>query len=145
VTGSLLSPEGLEERLRAVGAERYHDRHPFHHMMRDGKLDRGQIRLGRSTAIIRRVSRRRTPISSRGCRPRLCAVSGAGAILDHDGDDEEHRRDRPLAQLTDGLGLARDYDDLDRWSVAGDPLCRSTRMSISFGPVAVGGGGFLPD
>jgi pyrroloquinoline-quinone synthase len=43
VTGSLLSPEGLDAQLRAIGAERYHDQHPFHHLMRDGKLDRGQI------------------------------------------------------------------------------------------------------
>jgi len=41
--GSLLSPEGLDAQLRAIGAERYHDQHPFHHLMRDGKLERGQI------------------------------------------------------------------------------------------------------
>jgi len=43
VTGSLLSPEGLETELRAIGDQRYHDPHPFHHPMRDGRLDRGQI------------------------------------------------------------------------------------------------------
>jgi len=37
---SLLTPEALEAQLTAIGAERYHDRHPFHHLMRDGKLDR---------------------------------------------------------------------------------------------------------
>ncbi len=39
----LLTPEQLERELRVIGAERYHDRHPFHHMMRDGKLSRGQL------------------------------------------------------------------------------------------------------
>ena len=43
MTRSLLSPAGLETELRAIGAERYHDRHPFHHLMRDGRLDHGQI------------------------------------------------------------------------------------------------------
>ena len=43
MTASLLSPEELDTQLRAIGAERYHDQHPFHHLMRDGKLDRGQI------------------------------------------------------------------------------------------------------
>ena len=38
---TLLTSDQLEAELRAIGAERYHDRHVFHHLMRDGKLDRG--------------------------------------------------------------------------------------------------------
>ena len=26
----IMSPEELEQELRAIGAERYHDKHPFH-------------------------------------------------------------------------------------------------------------------
>ena len=33
----------LEARLRAIGAERYHNRHPFHNLLHGGKLDRGQV------------------------------------------------------------------------------------------------------
>ena len=40
---AVLSPTALEERLREIGAERYHDCHPFHHLMRDGRLTRGQL------------------------------------------------------------------------------------------------------
>ena len=38
-----MSPTELRAALRAIGAERYHDQHPFHRLMRDGKLTRGQI------------------------------------------------------------------------------------------------------
>ena len=39
----LLSPGALEARLRAIGAERYHDKHPFHKLLHGGQLDKGQI------------------------------------------------------------------------------------------------------
>ena len=38
-----LTPDGLEAALRAIGAERYHDKHPFHHLLHGGKLDKGQV------------------------------------------------------------------------------------------------------
>ena len=30
----------FEAAIRAVGAERYHDKHPFHHMLHGGKLNK---------------------------------------------------------------------------------------------------------
>ena len=38
-----MSPEELEQELRAIGAERYHDKHPFHRLLHGGKLDKGQV------------------------------------------------------------------------------------------------------
>lgn len=40
----LLTAEQLEARLRQIGAERYHDLHPFHAKLHGGELDRGQVR-----------------------------------------------------------------------------------------------------
>lgn len=37
------SPAEFEARLRAVGAERYHDKHPFHLRMHEGRLSRAEI------------------------------------------------------------------------------------------------------
>ena len=37
------APVGLEVRLRAIGPERYHHRHPFHQLMHEGKLTRAQL------------------------------------------------------------------------------------------------------
>jgi len=110
VTGSLLSPAELETQLHAIGAERYHDRHPFHHLMRDGKLDRGQIqawalnryyyqaRIPAKDAYL--VARLPTPALRREWRRR---------ILDHDGDDENTGGIARWLKLTDGLGLNRNY------------------------------------
>ena len=40
---ALLSGEELERRLRAIGEERYHIHHPFHHLLHGGKLTRPQV------------------------------------------------------------------------------------------------------
>ena len=40
---ALLQPAELEAALRAVGAERYHDKHPFHHMLHGGQLKKPQV------------------------------------------------------------------------------------------------------
>src|SRR5690348_9908945 len=39
----LLSQDELVGRLRQIGEERYHHRHPFHLLMHEGKLTRGQL------------------------------------------------------------------------------------------------------
>ena len=41
--GNLLTPEELKQALLAVGPARYHHKHPFHLLMHDGKLSRGQL------------------------------------------------------------------------------------------------------
>ena len=40
---ALLSFDELRAQLRAVGEERYHHKHPFHLMMHEGRLSRGQL------------------------------------------------------------------------------------------------------
>jgi pyrroloquinoline-quinone synthase len=107
---TLLSPDQLEAELRAIGAERYHDRHPFHHLMRDGKLTRGQIqawalnryyyqaRIPAKDAYL--IARLPTPALRREWRRR---------IIDHDGEDADTGGIARWLKLTDGLGLDRDY------------------------------------
>ena len=110
MSDALLTPDQLEARLREIGAERYHNRHPFHHLMRDGKLDRGQIqawalnryyyqaRIPAKDAYL--VARLPTPALRREWRRR---------ILDHDGEDENSGGIARWLKLTEGLGLDRDY------------------------------------
>ena len=38
-----LTPDAFEAALRAIGAERYHVHHPFHHLLHDGRLSKGQV------------------------------------------------------------------------------------------------------
>ena len=55
-------PRGLEAALRAIGPVRYHDLHPFHGLLHDGKLNKARCRPGRSTASSTRPQfRARTP------------------------------------------------------------------------------------
>jgi len=107
--GELLSLE-LRAALRKVGEERYHHRHPFHLLMHEGKLTRGQLQawaLNRyyyqsvipiKDAII--LSRSDDPEFRRAWRKR---------IVDHDGDRQSKggiEKWLKLAEAT-GLGAAR--------------------------------------
>ena len=91
MTGLLLSADNLEAALRAIGAERYHSLHPFHRLLHDGKLNRGQVQawalnryyyqacIPMKDAIL--VSRLPTAPLRREWRRRL---------EDHDGVDDKH-------------------------------------------------------
>ena len=106
----LLSSSELEARLRQVGAERYHDRHPFHELMNSGRLTRGQLQ---AWAVNRYCYQAAIPmkdaaILSRMADPRL-RRAWRQRLVDHDGDkDHEGGIARWLA-LAEGLGLERDY------------------------------------
>jgi pyrroloquinoline-quinone synthase len=90
---NLLSFDDLRARLRAVGEERYHHKHPFHLMMHDGHLSRGQLQawvLNRyyyqsiipiKDSII--LSRSDDPAFRRSWRKRVVDHDG----IDHDGID----------------------------------------------------------
>jgi pyrroloquinoline-quinone synthase len=110
LTAALLSGEALEHALRRIGEGRYHHRHPFHHLMRDGKLTRGQVqawalnryyyqaRIPAKDAYL--VARLPTPTLRREWRRR---------IIDHDGESEDTGGIVRWLKLTEGLGLDRDY------------------------------------
>ena len=59
MTQKLLTPDELEAALRAIGAERYHNRHPFHQLLHGGRLERGQIQ---AWALNRYYYQRQIPI-----------------------------------------------------------------------------------
>jgi coenzyme PQQ biosynthesis protein C len=108
--GELLSPEALEARLREIGGERYHDRHPFHHLMRDGKLNRGQVQ---AWALNRYYYQAQIPIKDATLLARLEDPALRRAwrqrIIDHDGEREGEGGIERWLKLTDGLGLDRAY------------------------------------
>ena len=82
----LLSPDELEAALRAIGRERYHNLHPFHHLLHGGKLSLGQVQawaLNRycyQAAIPRKDAALISKIHDRELR-RVWAQR----IIDHDG------------------------------------------------------------
>jgi pyrroloquinoline-quinone synthase len=106
----VVSPDGLEAALRAIGAELYHDKHPFHHLLHGGKLRKGQVQawalnrycyqagVPRKDAAL--MSRTHDRELRREWRHRIEAHDGGGA--------DEGGIERWLV-LTTGLGLDRDY------------------------------------
>ncbi len=104
----LLSAEELAARLRRVGEERYHHQHPFHLMMHEGKLSRGQMqawalnryyyqsRIPIKDAII--LSRSEDPDFRRAWRKR---------VVDHDGDSAQEGGIERWIRLAEATGLDR--------------------------------------
>jgi len=83
----LLSLEGLRAALRAVGEERYHHKHPFHTLMHEGRLSRGQLQ---AWALNRYYYQSVIPIKdsiilSRGTDPAF-RRAWRKRVIDHDGD-----------------------------------------------------------
>lgn len=109
----LLSPDALAAALRQIGAERYHNLHPFHRRLHNGELTLDQVR---AWALNRYYYQAMIPIKdatilARMDDPALRRI-WRQRIVDHDGeegqtDGQAGGIDRWL-KLTDGLGLIRD-------------------------------------
>ncbi|PHK96036.1 pyrroloquinoline quinone biosynthesis protein C [Pseudoroseomonas rhizosphaerae] len=104
----LLTPDELEAALRRVGAERYHNLHPFHRMLHGGALNRGQVQ---AWALNRYYYQSRIPLKdaaflSRAEDPAL-RREWRRRLEDHDGHAEGEGGIARWLALTDGLGLPR--------------------------------------
>ena len=105
-----LSPDGLEAALRAVGPERYHDLHPFHDLLHDGKLNKGQVQAWALNRYVYQAAIPRKDASLMGrCDDRELRREWLHRITDHDGFGEDQGGVERWLVLTDGLGLDRDY------------------------------------
>src|SRR5260370_38380290 len=116
----VVTPAELETRLRAIGAERYHHRHPFHQSMHEGKLTRGQLQawaLNRyyyqsvipiKDAII--LSRSEDPAFRRAWRKR---------VIDHDGDGIQPGGIEKWILLAQATGLDREQVTSERGILPG--------------------------
>ena len=105
-----MTPEALETAIRQVGAERYHDKHPFHHLLHGGKLNKGQVQawaLNRycyQAAVPRKDAALMSRVDDRELRR-----AWAHRLLDHDGYGGEEGGIERWLVLTDALGLERAY------------------------------------
>ena len=107
----MMSVEDFEAAIRAVGAERYHDKHPFHHLLHGGKLNKGQVQAWALNRYCYQagVPRKDAALISR-LHDRELRREWLHRLHDHDGlpPEEPGGIERWLI-LTDGLGLDRDY------------------------------------
>jgi coenzyme PQQ biosynthesis protein C len=106
---TVLSPASLEERLRAIGAERYHHRHPFHRRLHSGACSKGEVQ---AWALNRFYYQARIPMKDAALIAR-CEDSELRRIwrerlVDHDGTGQGDGGIQRWLALTDALGLERD-------------------------------------
>ncbi len=103
-----LDPDAFVARLRDVGARKYHDKHPFHTLMNDGRLSRDQLRVW---ALNRFYYQRNIP-------PKDCAVMSQmpspddrrrwrQRLLDQDGTDTDPGGIEAWLRLVEAVGGTR--------------------------------------
>ncbi len=106
----LLSPAELEAALRDIGARRYHNLHPFHRLLHDGKLDKDQVR---AWALNRYYYQAMIPVKDATLLARLPDAAlrrvWRQRIVDHDGDHDGDGGIERWLKLAEGVGFARDY------------------------------------
>ena len=114
-----MTPAELEAAIRAVGAERYHDKHPFHRLLHGGKLDKGQVQ---AWALNRYCYQSAVPRKDAALMARMhdreLRREWVHRLLDHDGYGGEEGGIERWLVLTDALGLDRAY------VVSGRARCR---------------------
>lgn len=105
-----LTPQQLEERLREIGATRYHNLHPFHGLLHGGKLDKGQVRAWALNRFCYQAAIPRKDASLMGrCDDRELRREWIHRVTDHDGSGDDAGGIERWLALTTGLGLDRDY------------------------------------
>jgi pyrroloquinoline-quinone synthase len=103
-------PEGeFVARLHAIGEERYHHRHPFHQLMHEGKLTRGQLQ---AWALNRYAYQSRIPVKDAAILGRSEDPDFRRAwrkrIIDHDGDGNRPGGIEKWLRLVETTGLGRE-------------------------------------
>ncbi len=105
-----LTPAQLEDSLRAIGAERYHDKHPFHRMLHGGELNKAQVQ---AWALNRFYYQSHIPMKDAALMARAddsdLRREWRRRIADHDGEGPGDGGIARWLVLTDALGLDRAY------------------------------------
>ena len=105
-----LSREAFEARLRRIGLERYHDKHPFHRRLHGGECTPDEVR---AWVVNRWIYQSRIPMKdaaflSRVEDPHLRRI-WRSRIEDHDGGVAEGGGIRRWLILAEAVGLDPDY------------------------------------
>ena len=113
-------PDEFTEQLRQVGRALYHDKHPFHVLMNEGRLDREQIR---QWVANRFYYQKNIPIKDAlllaRCPLREVRRRWVQRILDHDGTDTDPGGIEKWLRLGEAVGLGRDDLECDRLLLPG--------------------------
>jgi pyrroloquinoline-quinone synthase len=104
-----LSTEEFVSGFYAIGEERYHHKHPFHLLMHEGKLSRGQLQ---AWALNRYYYQQYIPIKdasllARSSDPAFRAI-WRKRLVDHDGDGNSLGGIEKWLKLVEATGLTRE-------------------------------------
>ena len=103
------SPDELERRLRAVGAARYHNRHPFNQRMHEGELSRAELQLWVANRFCYQQA---IPIKDAAilsnCPEQAVRRAWIQRIIDHDGREGSEGGLEAWLRLAEAMGVARD-------------------------------------
>ncbi len=102
--------EGFEARLRQIGAERYHDLHPFHDLLHGGKCNQNQVQ---AWVINRYYYQSHIPLKDAAFMSRVddpaLRRAWRSRIEDHDGTSENEGGINRWLRLAEAVGLDRNY------------------------------------
>lgn len=100
----------FEDRLRQIGAARYHDKHPFHHLLHGGECTPTQVR---AWVINRFYYQASIPIKDAAFMSRVedpaLRRAWRSRIEDHDGTDTNEGGIQRWLRLADAVGVDRDF------------------------------------
>jgi pyrroloquinoline-quinone synthase len=121
----LLSESEFIAGFQAIGEERYHHKHPFHLLMHEGKLTRGQLQ---SWALNRYYYQSRIPIKDAAILGRTDDPEFRRAwrkrIIDHDGDGTRPGGIEKWLRLVEATGLSRQD------AIRGEGILPATRYAV---------------
>jgi pyrroloquinoline-quinone synthase len=120
-----LSAEALEAALRRIGAERYHNLHPFHRLLHAGRCTRAQVQ---AWALNRYYYQAQIPVKDATLLARLPTPElrreWRRRLVDHDGDAPGSGGIARWMKLVEGVGL----DPVYAASTAG--ILPATRFAV---------------
>ena len=106
---TLLTHEALEAELRQIGATRYHNLHPFHRLLHEGRCTKAQVQ---AWALNRYYYQSMIPIKDATILAKMddpaLRRSWRTRIIDHDGEHEGDGGIVRWIKLAEGVGLDRD-------------------------------------
>jgi coenzyme PQQ biosynthesis protein C len=107
---NLLTADELEERLRDIGARRYHRLHPFHKLLHAGKCTKAQVQ---AWALNRYYYQAMIPLKDASligrCEDQETRREWRNRLVDHDGECDGDGGIARWLKLCVGIGLDRDY------------------------------------
>lgn len=111
--------------FHTIGAERYHHRHPFHLLMHEGKLTRGQLQ---AWALNRYYYQSHIPMKDAAILARsddpAFRLAWRKRVIDHDGDGIKPGGIEKWLRLVEATGLSREQ------ALRGDGILPATRFAV---------------